>query len=302
MRLAAAISIAVSMWAASPGTGPQAVNIPYWVTTGEPAASVVAKADGQAVKVLRTRGPDHDMVLLIVLDLAGDLAQVDPAREALNAAVEKLPANVFVGLLRAQDGLRVLLDPRPDRAEIREAVDALNISGRAGLLDTIETAAQLADSMLAKANVRTALLYVTDSSIGNYREDYTNPVVNSTDSRDMSRRFPEGLVKEKISQLAARLAPRQTPIFMVHLAYQNDRLNEAYQTGLLEIAGTSGGSAAFCRTVAEIPDAIAETFSTITALQSAEIQLGPTKAKQVAIELSAEGRMLRYRQRITPRK
>ncbi len=303
MRFFASIlAIASAAWAASPTTGPQAVSIPFWVTAGETTAKLSAKAAGAPVKVLRTRGPEHDMVLLVVLDLAGDLAQVDPAREALVAALEKLPVNVYIGLMRAQDGLRVLADPGPDRAKVREAIEGLNISGRAGLLDTVETATQIGDSMLAKANVRTAILYVSDSTISNYREDYTNPVVNSGDSRDMSRRFPEGIVKEKLSQLSVRLAPRQTPLFIVHLNYQNDRLNEAYQAGLLEIAHASAGSAVFCRSVGEIPEAIANTIATITALQSAEIQLGPTKAKQVDIELSAEGQTLRYRQRISPRK
>lgn len=300
--LASILVIASAATAASPTTGPQAVSIPYWVTAGEASAKLSAKAAGAPVKVLRTRGTEHDMVLLVVLDLAGDLAQVDPARTALVEALEKLPPNVYTGLMRAQDGLRVLVDPGPDRAKIKETIESLNISGRAGLLDTVETASQIADSMLAKANVRTAILYVSDSTISNYREDYTNPVVNSGDSRDMSRRFPEGIVKEKLSQLSARLAPRQTPLFIVHLNYQNDRLNEAYQAGLLEIANASAGSAVFCRSVGEIPEAIGNTITTITALQSAEIQLGPTKAKLVDIELSAEGQTLRYRQRISPRK
>lgn len=291
-----------ALWAASPTAAPQRVSIPYWVTAGEGVPHLSAKAAGAPVKVLRTRGPQHDMVLLIVLDLAGDLAQVDPARTALNDAIDSLPPNVYTGLMRAQDGLRVLVDPGEDRAKIKETIQTLTISGRAGLLDTIETAAQIADSMLAKANVRTAILYVSDSSISNYREDFTNPVVNSGDSRDMSRRFPEGLVKEKLSQLSNRLAPRQTPFFIVHLNYQNDRLNEAYQAGLQEIANGSAGSAVFCRSVGEIPQAIANTIATITSLQSAEIQIAPTKAKQVDIELSAEGQTLRYRQRIAPRK
>lgn len=303
MRLFAAIvSLTATVWAASPTTGPQAVNIPFWVTAGEAVSQLSVKAAGSPVKVLRTRGQDHDMVLLVVLDLAGDLAQVDPARAALISAIGSLPPNVYAGLLRAQDGLRVLVDPGPERTKLQETLEGLTISGRAGLLDTVETAMQIADSMLAKANVRTAILYVSDSTISNYREDYTNPVVNSGDSRDMSRRFPEGLVKEKLSQLSARLAPRQTPLFIVHLNYQNDRLNEAYQAGLQEIASASAGSAVFCRSVGEIPDAIANTVSTITALRNAEIQIGPTKAKQIDIELSAEGQTLRYRQRIWPRK
>jgi hypothetical protein len=299
MRPVAMIAAALALTAASPPR--TTVRVPYWAQDGGPATAVVAKVDGQPAKV-RARGAGHEMLLLVVLDLAGDLALVDPAREALVAEVEKLPANAYVGLLRAQDGLRVLRDPDADRGAFAASVRELNISGRAGLLDTVEQAAQLGDSVAAKANVRVAVLYVSDSTIGNYREDYTNPVVNSNDSRDMSRRFPEGLVKEKISQLSASLAVTETPLFLVHLNYQNDRLNEAYQTGLLELATASGGTATFCRSVAEIPQAIEQAFQTVRGHHSAEIALPPVKGRQVDVELSAEGRELHYRQRITLRK
>jgi hypothetical protein len=145
--------------------------------------------------------------------------------------------------------------------------------------------------------VRLAVFYVTDSNIANYREDFTNPVVNSSDSRDLSRRFSEGLVKEKISQLQAGLAQSQTPLFVVHLDYRSDRLNEAYQTGILALATGSGGSAEFCRTVVDIPAAIQKTFDTIAAHYSVEVELAGRPSKQTAVQLGTGGRSLRYRTR-----
>jgi hypothetical protein len=218
-------------------------------------------------------------MLLVVLDLAGDLSLVDPAREALIDGIRKLPANTYVGLLRAQDGLRVLVDPGPNREPVLEAIRGLSISGHAALLDTVETAAQLGDNILSKAKVRLAVLYVTDSSIANYREDYTNPVVNASDSRDMSRRFPEGLVKEKIQQLHARLKESSSPLFVVHLNYQNDRLSDAYQTGLLELATATGGGAEFCRSVADIPDTIARMLASIVEHSAPDVRKARGKRK-----------------------
>lgn len=274
----------------------------FWPEQGEPVKSVTAKVNGEDAKVLRVEEPAGDLLILLVLDLAGDLSLVDPARQAVIAEVGKLPPNTQVGLLRAQDGLRVLEDPGVDRDTLAARIRELTISGRAGLLDTVGTAAALGDGILAKTAVRLALLYITDSSIYNYREDYTNPVVNSSDSGDMSRRFPEGLVKEKIRQLGAELGGVQTPLFVVHLNYQNDRLNEAYQTGLLELATSTGGAAEFCRSLADIPASIEKMFALVRSHQSVEVEVKPGKGKQLDVVLSAEGRPLRFRNRFQARR
>jgi Mg-chelatase subunit ChlD len=165
-----------------------------------------------------------------------------------------------VGVMRAQDGLSVLLDPTSDHAAIAKAVEEMPVSGKAALLDTVEQAAKLADAVLTKSAVRVAVLYITDSDVRNYREDFTNPVINSSDSRDLSRRFPEGLIREKILKVENNLAAREAPIFIVHLSYRTDRLNEAYQRGLMQIAESTGGASAFCRSEAEIPAAITRTI------------------------------------------
>jgi len=171
------------------------------------------------------------------------------------------------------------------------------VSGNAGLLDTVPTVAGIADSLLGKAAVRVAVLYVSDSDVQNYREDYTNPVINSSDPHDLSRRFPEGLVREKISRLNGSLAALQAPVFIVHLNYRSDRLNEAYQTGLMQLASTTGASAAFCRSSGEVPEVIPRTLATIAAHYSFEVALPERPPRNLVVEVS--GGVASYRQRFT---
>ena len=42
---------------------------------------------------------------------------------------------------------------------------------------------------MRKSPVRVSVLYITDRNIYNYREDYTNPVINGSDPHDLSRVF-----------------------------------------------------------------------------------------------------------------
>ncbi|MEZ5353945.1 MAG: hypothetical protein R2762_15005 [Bryobacteraceae bacterium] len=280
--------------------GPTAIHVPFWPEQAREASkeALTATLNGKPTPIAKLLSPDDDLLLLTVLDLTGDLSLADPAREALIEQWNRLPANVEVGVMRAQDGLSVIADPGSAPDKLAEAIRAVPVNGFAGLLDTVETTVNLADGILRKANVRVAVLYVTDSSIQNYRADYTNPVVNSSDSRDMSRRFPEGLVKEQIGKILGKLARTQAPLFIVHLAYRNDRLNEAYQTGLIDIAAATGGATQYCRTPADVPGAIGGAMARILAHQSAEIQL-PAKAGSGPLEviLSAKGLVLRHRTR-----
>ncbi len=202
-----------------------------------------------------------------------DVTLADLAKRALNERIAQLPSNALTGLLSAQNGLRVLVDPTADRAALQTAVDALPVSGKAGLLETIQTAAALGDAILAKAGVRLAVLFITDSDVGNYREDFTNPTINWTDSGDISRRFRDGLIRERISGLSASLETVETPVFILHLAYRTDTLNQAYQTGLMTLAATTGGSSYFCRSQAEIPDAMDKAFEAITSQYSLTVAL-----------------------------
>jgi hypothetical protein len=282
-----------------PKTDRAVLRVPYWME-GAAAPVVSAKLNGEAVRIARLLGPADDLVILLVLDLAGDLSRVDPARDALNSQLARLPANAMVSLLRAQDGLRVLEDPTGDRAAVQGRIQELTISGRAGLLDTVETALTVGDAMLGKAKVRVAVLYVSDSLATNYREDFANPVVNSSDAGDLSRRFPEALIKVRLQQILARVSRTQTPLFIVQLNYENDRLNEAYQTGLIELANSTGGSAEFARTLSEIPIAITRVMERALAHSSAELEFKRAKARQWEIELVAEGAEVRHRTRFVP--
>jgi len=276
------------------------IRIPMWADDGQPleAKQVEAKLNGAPARVVRLQGPSDPLMLLLILDIVGDMAQAEPAREALASAIRQLPAHTHIGLMRAQDGLGVLLDPTTDREALAGAILAHAASGRAGLLDTVEEATRLGDAILAKAAVRLAVCYITDSNITNYREDFTNPVVNSSDGRDLSRRFPEGLVRERIARVVANLSIRQSPLFVVHLDYRSDRLNEAYQTGLLELAAATGGKAEFCRSNAEIPTAIEKMIQVIAGHWSAEVELPEKRQRQLTVQLDSGGRALSYRNRL----
>jgi len=295
--------LSIPLGASPPQQRQHVLRVPVWIDPGDADAAAAtakdfsAKVDGAAAPVLAARGPDDGLVILLVLDWTDDFALADSAREALIAEIGKLPDNARVALLRSQDGLQVLLDPTGDRAALAEAIRAVPVSGKAGFLDTVEVAARVADSILAKAAVRVGLIYVTDSNIYNYREDFANPVINSSDPGDMSRRFPEGLVREKITKLQDKLAAFETPLFIVHLAYRNDRLNEAYQGGIKQLAELSGGTGAFCRSRAEIPNAIAGAFRSIASHYSVVLRVPERQSKILQVELANQDRRLTYRNR-----
>ena len=288
-----------------PGARPTHIRIPVWVDP--PPAQLAAKdfkasLSGKPAPVTGIETPSSDLVILLVLDLTGDIALADPARQALIAQVNALPANAWVGLLRAQDGLSVLADPTPNRKAITDAIQALPVSGKAGLLDTVNAIAGLADGIVRKSNVRVAILYVTDSDITNYREDFTNPVINSSDPHDLSRRFPEALIQEKISTLQTQISSSEAPLFIVHLQYRSSRLNQAYQNGLETLAEFTAGYGAFCRSQAEIPEAIGKAFTYMRSAWFLTIGLPEREhaAVQVRLELANHGDVhLAYRARLS---
>jgi hypothetical protein len=283
--------------AAPKAVAPRQIRIPVWADGPLKAADLTARLEGSDARILRIKGPDDDLMLLIVLDLVGEPASIDVAKEALLHEIRKLPQRTAVGLLRTHDGLKVLVDPTADREAVAQAITALPVNGKAGLLDTIGAAGRVTDSVLAKTTVRVALLYVTDSDVTDYREDFTNPVINSSDSHDLSRRFPEALVQEKISNLDRALSGQQTPLFVVHLHHRTDRINDAYQSGLKQLAETTAGAATFCRSSGEIAEAIEKVFSTIGAHYSVTLALPERSGKNVEVGLDAEGgsRTLSYR-------
>jgi hypothetical protein len=242
------------------------VSIPAWIETNTCAflPKFEAALNGKTVPVTAQSGPNSDQVVLIVLDLTGDLALIEAAKQALITEISKLPKNAWVGLLRTQDGLHVLADPGTDRQPLVDAIRSLSNSSEPELLDTVHSALSLADGIMAKSPVRVSVLYVTDGSIYSYRQDYTNPVINGSDPHDLSRVFPEALVTDKISKLVEDTSSLEAPLFVVDLNYRRDRLNVAYQNGLETLADATGGRSAVCRSVAEIPEAISAMMERIS--------------------------------------
>lgn len=274
----------------SGGSHPTHVSIPVWIDPQPDslnAGDIVATLNGQPAAISQVLGPSSDLVILVVLDVTGDISLVDPAKRALISQINGLPENAWVGLLRAQDGLSVVADPTPDRRAIADAIQALPTTGKAGLIDTLTSVAGIADGIERKSHVRVAVLYVTDSSIYNYREDFTNPVINSSDPHDLSRRFPEALIQEKVSSLETQISSYEAPVFVVHLRYRTDRMNQAYQNGLKTLSEFTAGYSLFCRSDAEIPDAIQKSFAYIRSSWFLSLRLPkrPPAAVQVRLKL-----------------
>ncbi len=264
-------------------------SVPLWLEpTGKNLSpgDLSAYVNNQPTPIAKLLAPDSDLVVLVVLDLTGDLALVQPAKESLIAEFEKLPPNVWIALLHAQGGLSVLADPTGDRARVSEIVQSLPISGKAGLLDTLEPVATLAEDLLHKADVRVAVLYVTDSDVTNYQEDLTNPVINSSDPHDLSRRFPDSLIRERAARLERQLSHTSAPLFILHLQYKGSGLNQSYQSALSSLAESTAGFATFCRSSGGIPPDMASMISYIRSAYFLKLAIPqrPASALQLRIE------------------
>ena len=234
------------------------------------------------------QNPKSGSILLVVFDTVADLARVDEARVALQDALKDLNDQYWIGLLRAQDGLSVLQEPTADRTALSEKIQSIEVNGKAGLLDTLEPVSQLATAILQKAAVRVSVLYVTDSGIGNYRADYLNPVINSSDAGDLSRRFSDRAVQERISRLSESLNRFTVPLFILQLAHRGDTLNLAYQSGLERIAVDSGGMAIFCRTSDEIRPSLVGLINRIRSGYVVTIDQPPTKRQSVKVRVEVQ--------------
>lgn len=248
-------------------------------------AAFRAVIESSPTSVSKPLGPNDDMVVLLVLDLTGDISRIDTARGVLAERLQALPANTWVAVVKSQDVLQVLVDPTPDRQKVLTAIQEYGVTGKAGLLDTLEPAVKMADLLLSHSNVRVAVVYLTDSNVYNSREDFTNPVINASDAGDLSRRFPDQLIKEKMGKLSDALAGFQAPLFFVHLNYYSDPINEALQRGLLQLAEESGGTGAFCRSVGDIPDALENVLTSVQHSWSIGVELPAAAAKSATVHL-----------------
>jgi hypothetical protein len=244
-------------------------------------------------------GPADNLIVLLVVDLAGDLTRIEALRSALPDALGKLGPRHYVALMSAQQGLTALLDPTPDREAVVGRIRSLGVGGKAGLLDTVEAAAEIADGMLRKAAVRVAILYLTDSSVANYRADYTNPVINTSDRSDLSRRFPDRLIQDRTEQIRRVLEGRLAPLFILHLEGRTGLLEESYQNGLLKLAAETVGEAVFCRTAAEIGPALENMLERIrnTYVLTLEAETRPGRGARIRLAVPGVER-LTFRSRV----
>ena len=267
----------------------ESVSIPAWVEEGDcgPAPKFEATLNGKPAPVISQLGPGSDQLVLLVIDFTSQTTVVDAAKEALEAEISKLPSNTWVGLLRDQDGLHVLADPSPDRQALLGAIQDLASTGKPGLFETITPALEMADRILRKSPVRLSVLYITDSNIYNYREDYTNPVINGSDPHDISRVFPDALIQDKISRLMEAVSLLEAPLFVVHLNYRGDTLNKSYQNGLLVLADATAGKAQVCSSVGIIPNAVAAAFARISSAWRLNLEAPPKFHGNAQIHLSA---------------
>ncbi len=243
--------------------------------------------NGKPAKVSKELSPRSDQVILLVFDLTGDISRIDEAKQAIIKEISGLPSNTWVGVLRSQDGLHVLTDPTPDRQKVTNIIQSLSSNGTPGLLETVRAALSLADAMILMSPVRVSVLYITDGSIYNYREDYTDPVINPSDKHDLSRRFRDVLVNEKISKLKRHIGSLEAPLFVVDLHYRENGLDVAYQNGLDSLAQSTGGETVVCRSMPEITQAISHIFFRMTNVWRLVLAIPPKAHRNLQVGLKA---------------
>ena len=260
MRTALLIALAVAV---GPDLQSKAFKTPVWADG--PARSFEAAIDGEPAVVGSVQTPDDKLILLLVFDTVNYPDRADLAQEAVIAKLTELGPDYFAGVMTAQDGLAVRQDPVRGRKRLRESLESIAVRGVPGLLDVVVEVSHLADQTLNAADIRLAVLFLTDGQIEDYRGDYTIPVVNPSDRRDLSRRFGGQLIQQRIRSIVDSLESAQAPLFFLHLARRYDDLNEVYQNGISEFASVTGGRALFSQGLHEIPALVGQILDEIAA-------------------------------------
>ena len=295
-RLVSTIVVLLLPIVLTAGAAQAELKAPLWAKDAEgnfltviPPTKLRAWLDDKRVEIKALQAPAGNLILLIVMDVVGDLIRIGAAREALVEALRGFGPREFAGLLRAQDGLQVIEEPTGDHETLKDSLLALQVSGFPGLLESIEEAATLGDRMMRASDVRVAVLYVTDGSIYEYRGDYTNPVINPSDGGDLSRRFRGRLIQEQIQRTLEKLIGSWTPLFFLHLENRRDNLNAVYQNGLTQFARATAGEARFCDSVAQIPTYLEQLIDRIRNLHLLTVEPPGGIAGRVKLKLESEG-------------
>lgn len=236
------------------------LKLPVWAPdessgfhTGLRRRDFTVSVDTEPAAVKSIIPPTGNLLVLVVADAVNNAEEFDAARRVFIESMEDFNNRELVAVLRAQDGLRVIRDPSANREATAKALLDVPVSGIPGLLDSIEQVTTIANEMIAKSQVRVAILYITDGSIYQYRGDYTSPVINPSDSGDLSRRFRDRLIQERIARLTDSALASAAPQFFLHLSERNDPLNVVYQNGLLQLGKATGGDALFARSLGDVP-------------------------------------------------
>ena len=283
----------LTILAVSFATGSRAETFKTPVWSDARVADLDVAIDGRPVPVNSVQTPDDHLILLLVLDTVKYPDRFDAAQEALVAKLSGLGPNYYVGVLTAQDGLVVRQDPVRSRRRLRERLEAIDVRGVPGLLDVVVDASRVADATLNSADIRLAVLFLTDGEIEDYRGDYTIPVVNPSDRSDLSRRFGAQLILERVRSVADSLESAQAPLFFIHLARRHDELNEVYQNGISEFASITGGQALFAQALQEIPALVEQILNEIASHSVVTLEVdceGP-----VRLQVTSSGAGTRHR-------
>ena len=267
-------------------------RLPFWLgsSPAEPEATLSASdlkiiAGKVPVTVSSLKAPDSPALLFVAFDTVGDISNINQARSTVVSEINSLGPQYWAGLISAGEQMQVLQEPTADRFLLQQKIEELTQIGKAGLLESIQPIADLATSVLLNSAVRVAVVFITDSDIGNYRADYLNPPVNASDSRDLSRRFAGRALQEKISRMSALMARTQAPVFIVHIDPGLDPLNRAYHNGLKQLAEASGGQCLLSKTSGDIPSTIEEAFHWAKSFYLAEFSLNGQKGGYTRIQI-----------------
>jgi len=99
--------------------------------------------------------------VVVVIDTSGSMegARIQAARDAALDFVGTVPADLEIGLIAFSDTPRVLVNPTPDRAAVRNAIGTLQAAGETALYDGLSQAADL-----LKGYPEKRLLLLTDGA------------------------------------------------------------------------------------------------------------------------------------------
>lgn len=268
-------------------------KLPIWLgapsdatEAGLSASDLTITVGKSPVTISALKEPESPALLFVALDTVGDIANLNEARKTVVEEIKALGSQYWAGLISAQEQMQVLQEPTSDRSLLQQKIEELTQIGKAGLLESIQPIADLATGVLLNSEVRVAVIFITDSDIGNYRADYLNPPVNASDSRDLSRRFAGRALQEKISRMAALMARTQVPVFIVHIDPGLDPLNRSYHNGLKQLAEGTGGQCLLSKTSGDIPLNIHEAFQWAKSFYLVEFSLQIEKSGYARIQIS----------------